>query len=133
MLRLRPCVMRIGVGKNEYSPVARDDSSFAARVAWQTRVSSRIQVARADASTFGIARSRRFGSLFVFDGSRGASRDRIRDQSRVDRRTFLREKFFACHDATLDQQSLGRREPSFVVARRKVARGRYPLDRVTKL
>src|ERR1700723_3266015 len=66
MLRLRPCVMRVGVGENEYSPVARDDASLAARIARQTSVSNRIQVARADAITFGIARTRRFGFLFVF-------------------------------------------------------------------
>src|ERR1035437_5997189 len=133
MLRLGPCVMRVGVGKDEHAPVALYDSGLAAHVARQTRVSRWIQVACAHASAFGIAGARRLLFGLVLDRSRTLSRDGIRDQSRVDRAVFPREDFLARHDAALDEQSLDRREPSFVIARREVARGRDPLDRMTEL
>src|SRR5208282_6274662 len=97
MLRLGPRVMRVGVGEDEHAPVALYDSGFAAHVAWQTRVSRRIQVACAYASTFGKAGARRLRSGFVLDRSRALSRDRSCDQSRVDRAVLLRQDFFERH------------------------------------
>jgi hypothetical protein len=133
MLRLGARVMRVGVGEYEHSPVARDDAGLTAHVSWQAGVPRRIQVACTYAIAFGKTGARQFGSGFVFDGSRAVSGDRIRDLTRIDGSIFLRDQFVAGRDAVLDDYSLGRREPSFVVARREVARGRNPLDRMTEL
>src|ERR1700693_4431928 len=103
MLRLGARVMRVGVGEDEPSPVARDDAGFATHVTREARVSNRIQVARAHAITFGKAGARRFGSGFVFDGSRAVSSDSIRNLTRVDRGIFFCEQFFARRDAMLDE------------------------------
>src|SRR5579862_800082 len=133
MLRLGAGVMRVGVGEDEHSPVARDDAGFAAHVTRQPRVPRWIQVACTYAIAFGKAGARRFGSGFVFDGSRAMSGDRIRDLTRVDRGILPGDQFLARYETMLDEDRLRRRDPSFVIARREVARGWNPLDRVTKL
>ena len=46
---------------------------------------------------------------------------------------MFREEFFARDNASLDEQSLGCRKPSFIIARREILAGRNSLDGVTEL
>src|SRR5215469_5755920 len=132
MLPLRARMMRVGIRKHEHPPIARDHASLASHISRQARMPGWIDIACAHAGAFRETSAPRLGR-FVFNRSGTASRDRVCDQVRIDRRILLREQFRARRESVLDQQCLGSSDPSFVITRREVARRRYPLDRMPAL